>query len=97
MKTGVLIIDFLNKGFMKYECLVYNEDYVSLKGKINVQSQKDEDCSYLGEKLGLGVSFSQCLETTLSMEYDVTCWNTLGTWEIHLDLIHMIKIMFSKW
>lgn len=41
MKTGVLIIDFLNKGFMKYECLVYNEDYVSLKGKIKQCSESE--------------------------------------------------------
>lgn len=41
MRAGVLIIDFLNKGFMKYECLVYNEDYVSLKGKIKQCSESE--------------------------------------------------------
>lgn len=34
VRVGVLIIGFLYKGFLKYERLVYNEDYVSLAGKI---------------------------------------------------------------
>lgn len=34
VRAGVLIIGFLYKGFLKYERLVYNEDYVRPAGKI---------------------------------------------------------------
>jgi len=53
-----------------------------------------EDCSYLGEKLGVEVGCRQCSEMALGMEYNATFWNTLRIREIHSDLIHMIKIVF---
>jgi len=34
MRAGVLTVGFLYKEFMKYERLVYNEDYISPRRKV---------------------------------------------------------------